>query len=168
MRFKSIFYSTMLIPSTFLLASCNTKILEYFKHTKIMKKLLDEHYVLVQLDEEHKIIEIIWKKFAMSRQYREAIETAYQAILEHNVVGWLSDLSNASVVAMEDQHWMKNVMIPKGVAAGISKVAIVEAKDIFSQKFVRSIEASMENFASAHFPTIEDAREWLKKETVLN
>ena len=134
----------------------------------MMKKLLDEHYVLVQLDEEHKIIEVIWKKFAMSRQYRQTIELAYQAILEHDLVGWLSDMTNASVVAMEDQHWMKNVMIPKGVAAGISKVAIVDSKDIFSQKFVRSIESNMGSFASEHFPTIEDAREWLKKETVLN
>ncbi len=133
-----------------------------------MKKLLDEHYVLVQLDEEHKIIEVIWKKFAMSRQYRQTIELAYQAILEHDLVGWLSDMTNASVVAMEDQHWMKNVMIPKGVAAGISKVAIVDSKDIFSQKFVRSIESNMGSFSSEHFPTIEDAREWLKKETVLN
>jgi isocitrate dehydrogenase kinase/phosphatase len=133
-----------------------------------MKKLLDEHYVLVQLDEEHKIIEVIWKKFAMSRQYRQTIELAYQAILEHDLVGWLSDMTNASVVAMEDQHWMKNVMIPKGVAAGISKVAIVDSKDIFSQKFVRSIESNMGSFSSEHFPTIEDAREWLKKATVLN
>lgn len=133
-----------------------------------MKKLLDEHYVLVQLDEEHKIIEVIWKKFAMSRQYRQTIELAYQAILEHDLVGWLSDMTNASVVAMEDQHWMKNVMIPKGVAAGISKVAIVDSKGIFSQKFVRSIESNMGSFSSEHFPTIEDAREWLKKETVLN
>ena len=134
----------------------------------MMKKLFDEHYVLVQLDEEHKIIEVIWKKFAMSRQYRQTIELAYQAILEHDLVGWLSDMTNASVVAMEDQHWMKNVMIPKGIAAGISKVAIVDSKDIFSQKFVRSIESNMGNFSSEHFPTIEDAREWLKKETVLN
>lgn len=134
----------------------------------MMKKLFDEHYVLVQLDEEHKIIEVIWKKFAMSRQYRQTIEAAYQAILEHDLVGWLSDMTNASVVAMEDQHWMKNVMIPKGVAAGIRKVAIVDSKDIFSQKFVRSIESNMGEFSSEHFPTIEDAREWLKKETVLN
>ncbi|EAY27167.1 hypothetical protein M23134_08441 [Microscilla marina ATCC 23134] len=151
-----------------MLSSCHTKNLKVFKHTQTMKKLLDEHYVLVQLDEEYNIIEVIWRKFAMSRQYRQTIETAYQAIVEYNVTGWLSDMTHASVVAMEDQHWMKNVMIPKGIAAGIAKAAIVKSEDINSQKFVRSVESGMRSFSSGHFASIEEAREWLKKETVLN
>lgn len=133
-----------------------------------MKKLLDESYVLVQFDEENSVIEIIWKKFAMSKQYRNAIQTAYNAVVTYQASSWLSDMTNAGVVAMEDQKWMKEEMIPKGIEAGVSKIAVVVSKDVFSQIFLRSIDTKLTTFTKEHFENIKEARAWVKKETVLS
>lgn len=126
-----------------------------------MKVLLDKSHVLVQLNEEQSTVEVIWKKFAMSPQYREAIRIAQEAIINYKLDNWLSDMTNAGVVALEDQHWMKEQMIPKGAQAGIAKVAIVMAKDIFSKKYIDSIETDLQNFTTRHFDDIESARNWL-------
>lgn len=132
-----------------------------------MNILLDENYARVQIDNEHKIIEIIWKKFAMSKQYREAIEVAYEAIQKYALTGWLSDMTNAGVVALQDQQWIKEDMVPKCMAAGIVKTAVVDSQDIFSKKYIESLEAEYPNAATEHFTDITSARKWLKAENTV-
>ncbi|OJJ21317.1 hypothetical protein BKI52_12205 [marine bacterium AO1-C] len=132
-----------------------------------MNILLDENYARVQVDGEHRIVEIIWKKFAMSKQYRDAIEVAYEAVTKYDLTGWLSDMTQAGVVAMQDQNWVIEDIVPKCIAAGIAKTAVVDSKDIFSKKYVESIEAAYPNATAEHFKDITSARKWLKQESVL-
>jgi len=132
-----------------------------------MNILLDESYAQVQVDGEHRIVEIIWKKFAMSNQYRDAIKVAYEAVTKYTLTGWLSDMTHAGVVAMQDQNWVIEDMIPKCIAAGIVKTAIVDSQDIFSKKYVESVERAYPNATAEHFKDLASARQWLKQENVL-
>ena len=126
-----------------------------------MKKLLDKSFVLVQFDEENNVVEIIWRKFALSKQYRETIQTAYNAVVTYQASGWLSDLTNSGVVAMDDQKWMKEEIIPKSIGAGVKKVAFVRPKNVFSRVFLRNIDTELTT-TKEHFANIEEAREWIK------
>ena len=103
----------------------------------------------------------------MSNQYRDAIKIAYEAVTKYTLTGWLSDMTHAGVVAMQDQNWVIEDMIPKCIAAGIVKTAIVDSQDIFSKKYVESVERAYPNATAEHFKDITLARQWLKQANVL-
>mgnify|MGYP001794714055 CR=1 FL=1 len=132
-----------------------------------MNILLDENYVRIQVNGEHRVVEIIWKKFAMSKQYRDAIEVAYEAITRYDLTGWLSDMTQAGVVAIQDQNWVIEDIVPKCIAAGIVKTAIVDSRDVFSNKYVHSIETAYPKSTAEHFKDIESARAWFQQAEVL-
>lgn len=128
----------------------------------MIQKIFDENCAIVQLDTEYKIIEILWKKFATTTQYRQVIQVASDTIISQGVHKWLSDMSQAGVVSRDNQKWLKEDIIPNIIDHGLEQVAIVVSVNIFNKLYINNIKEELALFSTQYFDNIEDARKWLQ------
>jgi hypothetical protein len=88
---------------------------------------LDAPYLSIRWRSVPQILYAEWKGFATSAEFRSALLTGVRAIREHDVVGYVSDARKARVVVPEDEQWSREVWLPRAVAAGLKRMAIVTA-----------------------------------------
>jgi hypothetical protein len=88
---------------------------------------LDAPYLSIRWRSVPQILYAEWKGFATSPEFRSALLTGVRAIREHHVVGYVSDARKARVVVPEDEVWSREVWLPRAVAAGLKRMAIVTA-----------------------------------------
>jgi len=88
---------------------------------------LDEPYLSIRWRSVPQILYAEWKGYATSSEFRAALMTGVRAIRERNVTGYVSDARKAKLVLPEDERWAREVWLPKAVAAGLKRMAIVTA-----------------------------------------
>jgi hypothetical protein len=91
------------------------------------KTYLDAPYLSIRWRSIPQILYAEWKGFATSAEFRSALLTGVRAIREHHVVGYVSDARKARVIGPEDEVWSREVWLPRAVAAGLKRMAIVTA-----------------------------------------
>lgn len=128
----------------------------------MIQRIFDENCAVVQLDTENNIVEILWKKFATTAQYRQVIQAASNTIISQGAQKWLSDMSQAGVVSRDNQKWLKEDIIPNAISHGLKQVAIVVSVNIFNKLYVNNIKEELEQFSTQYFDNVEDARKWLQ------
>lgn len=133
--------------------------------TKTAEIYLDKEYVTVLYKPELKAVEILWKNFAPSKQYRETMQLAYKVIASCRAKHWLSDMTYAGVVSIENQKWMKKEFIPRALKLGIEKIGFVASKDIFNKMYTDDVKnlLSAQSGAQCHyFSVLSEAENWLR------
>jgi hypothetical protein len=88
---------------------------------------LDEPYLTIRWRSVPQILYAEWKGFATSSEFRAALLTGVRAIQQRHVIGYVSDARKARVVLPEDERWAREVWLPRAVAAGLKRMAIVTA-----------------------------------------
>jgi hypothetical protein len=132
-----------------------------------MKELIfDKDYAKLEFDKEKNVLELTWKRWVKSHEYREAFTISRDFIVKNGVSNWISDIRNQGVIAPGDSQWLTKEVLPHVIKAGLNKIAVIMDKDIFKKYYVNNIERA-ESFGGLtmhYFDSMEHAEEWLEED----
>ncbi len=125
--------------------------------------ILEERYVRVSYDSRTNTIETIWKDFATSDEYRRTINLVCKTILKNRPRHWVMDYRHAGVVAVKDQEWFYNSILPKIARAGLKTAPAIASEDIFSRIYSDESHKRMKKvgIAAEYFSDRQAIDEWL-------
>jgi|GEM_PF-2522241 len=135
-----------------------------------MLTCFDQPYAAICWNEELKIVELIWKGFASSQDYRKAMDQSLAVIQEKKAVRFLVDSAKLKVILPEDQAWILEVWTPNFARTGAKKLASITPESAVARMSTdRMIRTSAPTpaavpspFEYMSFATIAEARVWLK------
>ena len=108
-------------------------------------------------------VHVEWEGWADSTQFPILLEAGLRALTEHRGSRWLADCRRRRVIKPVDQIWSDQVFIPRLVAAGLKRFAVVLPTSGLAGT---NLKASWEPWRQAgldvgYFATVEEARKWL-------
>ncbi|MBK8873715.1 MAG: STAS/SEC14 domain-containing protein [Bacteroidetes bacterium] len=127
--------------------------------------LFDQDFLTIYINPDQHRVKLKWKKFATSDQFREGLNVALEAVIEHNAKFWLANLKNMEAILPADEEWAANVWFPKIAVTGIQKMAIVTSLDYFNNTSVKKIISTAQpviSFETKYFVDVKDAKAWLE------
>lgn len=128
-----------------------------------MTVLFNHEKAVLQYNEDTNAIELIWKKFQDEATYKLMFTKGVEALKEKKATGWLSDIRNEGVVGPATSKWMQETILPKAIAYGLKKIAVVMDADIFKEFYLSNIKKNTGNAMMRHFDSFESANNWLKE-----
>lgn len=129
-----------------------------------MTTALETEFVTATIDPAIRLIQLRWKGFAPTPEFRRTLDEALQSVLEHKLLYWLADLRGMSAILRRDEQWSSTDWFPRAAASGLKKMAIVTSTDLFNQMSVERImddAAGVITFQTAYFDDADVARAWL-------
>ncbi|NJO02697.1 MAG: hypothetical protein HC880_14325 [Bacteroidia bacterium] len=126
--------------------------------------ILDNDYVTLIYKNDLKALEVLWKKFTPSKHYFEILQVAYRAAASHPVKYWISDMTNAGVISLENQKWIKKELIPRLLKGGVEKIGVVVSLDIFNKMFTDELRKILGHQVCKYFYSLPEAENWARKE----
>jgi hypothetical protein len=120
--------------------------------------------VVVKWDSVSKSVCIEWQGWADPTEFAEANEAGLRALREHHTSRWLADLRNLKAIQQSDQDWITMDWFPRMLAAGLTRMALVNAKSGLAMMNIRDILARVPSSIKLdveYFATVEEARRWL-------
>jgi hypothetical protein len=116
----------------------------------------------VQWDRTHNCIYAEWKGFANSTEFRASTMRILDAIEDRKVPALVSDNRRLEGVSTLDQLWLRDEWVPKAVAAGLLRIAVVLPSrglgKISSEEIISRFGET--DFATRTFSTVSEATEW--------
>ncbi len=128
-----------------------------------MTVLFKHEKAVLQYNEDTNAIELIWKKFQDEATYKLMFTKGVEVLKERKATGWLSDIRNEGVVGPATSKWMQEEILPKAIANGLKKIAVVMDADIFKEFYLNNIKKNTGNSMMRHFDSMESAHNWLKE-----
>jgi hypothetical protein len=127
------------------------------------KVYLDAPYVSVRWVSAGRWVQVEWKAWANSSEYRAAHETVLLAIRENRASKNLIDAMNARVISDADQRWLIEDWIPRAIAAGRRWTALVLPKSALGRTISENIDKlpRPNRTKVQYFQTVEEAAAWL-------
>lgn|SRR5487761_143525 len=95
--------------------------------------------VVVKWDPISKSVCIEWQGWANPTEFAAANEAGLRALREHHTSRWLADLRNLKAIQQSDQNWITMDWFPRMLAAGLARVALVNAKSGLAMMNIRDI-----------------------------
>lgn len=76
---------------------------------------------------------------------------------------WIGDCTNLGAIDEADQNWSNTEWFPKALGAGVKKMGVIVADDVFNQMSVDQIMSKVEaaDFVSKYFPNVDQAKTWI-------
>lgn len=127
--------------------------------------LFDQDFLTIYVNPDQHLVKLKWKKFATSDQFREGLNVALDAVIEHNAKYWLANLKHMEAILPADEEWATNVWFPKIAVTSIQKMAIVTSLDYFNNTSVKKIISTAQpviSFETKYFVDVSDAKAWLE------
>jgi hypothetical protein len=127
-------------------------------------------------DAKNNVINMVYKGFTKSADFRTACEKALEIIKLHRSNKMLVDQRKMGVMATEDIVWLANDYYPRSYAIlrGHMKTALVLPESAFGEMSVKKITGEFDKVLTAkfdnkgidsemtrNFPTVEAAQAWL-------
>jgi len=128
-----------------------------------MTVLINHDKAVLRYNNETNSIELVWKKFQDEATYKMMFTKGLEALKETKATGWLSDIRNEGVVGPATSKWMQDEIMPKALASGLKRIAVVTEADIFKEFYVNNIKKKTQGDMMRYFKSIEEANEWLKE-----
>lgn len=125
---------------------------------------VDEPWLLMRWDPEHRCVFAEWKAYATSAEFRGALTKALAAGRDHNAVSFVSDTRKLELVTDEDQWWLRNTWAPLAIQAGLKKIAVVMAVHGLGRMAIEHMfngrPNTGEQLNSRTFESVADALVW--------
>jgi hypothetical protein len=124
---------------------------------------MDEPYLFIRWDREHKCVYVAFKSFATSVEFRAGTIKVIEAIQDRHAVALVSDNRKLEGISDSDQLWLRDTWTPMAEAAGIKRVAVVLAHQGLG-KFVSELIISNlgeTEFVTRTFESLSDANTWV-------
>jgi hypothetical protein len=125
---------------------------------------LDEPWLLLRWDSDHRCVLAEWRAFATSREFQRALTTAVEIVRERQAASFVNDTRELESIGDEDQRWIRYTWAPLAIAAGIKRVAVVEAKHGLAKfaidEMFRGRRDTGSQLQSRTFDSLADAIKW--------
>ena len=125
-----------------------------------------EHYVTVQYDECHNLVEVEWHGMVISNYFRETLEMVLDLINEHQVENFLVNRQYMHRISLADEQWRKEDWYPRFLESSIKRSASVISKDHYTEVSIsRLIEETDKEIKIERrsFYDYEEAKKWILK-----
>lgn len=126
---------------------------------------LETSYVIVEWDDDNKIVRIVWRDFAEGETYRRPLEAAADLLASKSACRLLADTRKMAVVNPEDQAWVNNIWVPRVYRAGLKYTALLVPKSAVAKM---SMDRMMTKAGppiggeTRYFDDVAKAVQWLK------
>ena len=126
---------------------------------------VDKPWVHMHWDRSHNCVISVWKGFANSSEFRDALGKGLQAIRERHAVAYVSDTRKIRVIVHEDQAWANETLIPQMAAAGLRRLAMVTADAGLGKVTVEEIVKMVDNkpLLMRTFASMQAAMRWVRE-----
>jgi hypothetical protein len=124
---------------------------------------VDEPWLFMRWDHEHRGIFAEWKAFATSEEFRGALTKVLEVVRERKAFCFVNDTRKLELITDEDQRWILQTWTPQAVAAGLKRIAIVIAHTGLSKMAVEEMfkEQATARVESRTFDSLPDAMQWV-------
>ena len=104
-----------------------------------------------------------WLDYNTSVQFRQASETLLDIIKKApaGTKALLNDTEKLKIIGLTDQAWVREDYLPRLVAAGVKRIAMVNSVHYFTRVGVQEIMRSRSEEATEYFATRDEALGWL-------
>lgn len=119
--------------------------------------------VIVRWDTTLQAVYVETQGWADPTESRESLDAVLRALTEHHGSRWLVDGRNMKVIQQTDQDWISENWLPRALAAGLRRTAMVMPKSGLATMNVDDMAARAPDsqIDFRFFSTIEKATEWL-------
>lgn len=128
------------------------------------KIIFDKPFLTVAADDEHFLINLRWKNFATSDEFREGLSFGLEYVKAHQTRRWLANLRDMSIIKEADRLWTNNEWFPALAKTSLKRMAIIVSLDYLNQSSVNRIMHKAEEvigFETEYFNDFDRAKEWL-------
>jgi hypothetical protein len=124
---------------------------------------LDERWLSIVWDRRRRCVRAQFRGFATSSEFRSGTMKILDVIRAKRVDLLISDNRSLEGVTPADRLWIRDSWIPKAVAAGLKRIAVVVARQglgkLASEEIISQSVGRV--FATRTFDSIEAAKEWI-------
>jgi hypothetical protein len=115
-------------------------------------------------------VHVFWQSAATSAELRAAAEAGIVTLTEHRGSNWCADCRAQGPISIEDKAWLDRDWVPRALAAGLERLAVVLPYEGFAKTTVEDIvdrvpETQMKR---AYFKTVWEAGQWLTPEPTVS
>jgi hypothetical protein len=120
-------------------------------------------YATVTYDSQKRLMVLIWSGSPSKEEYQKPFLTMLEFGKKHPVDGMLSDISDQGIISPDNRKWFEKEMMPRAVAAGLKRGAIVTSANAFKLYYINLILSAINKFpiATKLFNNQKDALNWL-------
>jgi hypothetical protein len=120
----------------------------------------------VRWDPEGQLVLVEWEGWANSAEFAELLDAEVRALQQYHGSRLLADCRRQRVIKPEDQALADTAWLPRALAAGLKRFAVVLPTSVLAEMNIRDAlgripEAAMQ---VAYFATIEEAQAWLTEQ----
>jgi deoxycytidine triphosphate deaminase len=117
----------------------------------------------VRWDEDDQFVFVEWDGWANSTEFDALLEAEIQALKQHHSSRLLADCRRQKVLHQKDQDRANREWLPRALAAGLKRFAIVLPESVVAEMNVRDSldKASGTGLEVGYFATVDEAREWV-------
>lgn len=124
---------------------------------------IDNDNVLLEWDAQERWIHIEYRRWNTTKETRTGIEEFLRAVREHSAQRCLSDSRHRRVVQPDAQSLLTETWVPRAVALGLRRLAIVLPESALALQTVEALlERYHEHLETEAFGTVEAAAAWLR------
>ena len=124
---------------------------------------VDEPWLRIGWDRQHKCVHAEFKSFANSSDFREGCTQILELIRARNASALISDNRRLEGVTNLDQLWLRDSWLPMAVEAGIQRIAVVVAPrglgKVASEAIISKFGKTA--FETRMFESLPDALNWV-------
>jgi hypothetical protein len=119
----------------------------------------------VRWDEDGQLVLVEWQGWANSSEFSELLEAEITALKTHHGSRVLADCRRQKVLSPADQERANQAWLPRALAAGLKRFAVVVPSSVLAEV---NLKSSLDSVPStvldvAYFATPEQARDWLDR-----
>lgn len=107
---------------------------------------------------------LIWNEFMFSDEYRESNLEVLEKLKGQTMRKLIRDTSKLNIIAVKDQQWFLENIVPGLMAAGLQYAAVVLPKEQLTKMAVQDIAGRVtpKGVETRLFATLDEAKAWMK------
>lgn len=116
----------------------------------------------VRWDAGHSCVLVEWEGWANSAEFSALLDAEVRALQEHGGSCLLADCRRQRVLNLADQERANREWVPKAIAAGLTRFAIVlPVSDVAAGHLRGKLERVPKTLQVEYFGSVDEARGWL-------
>jgi hypothetical protein len=131
--------------------------------TLLLQDPYDNPICKLGYDQEVRCIEVVWRKYATSAQFRYIHEIILAMLAQYRAEKILGDDTDLPIIHAEDQQWIVEEWLPRARAMGLKAAATKVSLTFFGRVAIGTIQSKLpRDLRVRNFHNIHSARSWLK------
>jgi hypothetical protein len=120
----------------------------------------------VTYDHELACVVMDWQGYFTSAEFRAANERVLVVVQATGATRLLGDITHFVLIGADDQAWLNDNWIPRLIAAGVRRCALIQPTYYFNRVAVENVgrQVDASRLAVGHFGDREAASHWLRED----